>query len=304
MLRVECGEELERARAAVPELHIQAHYLIGSFARSLEGIQTLLALGAYTNIIYNLDQYGYSGVDLATITALMQASRSTEIFFTFAIQAMLSFLSPKGAEAANAQLRRLGLMAEDIADPEFVLSKRQWLGAAERIIFQALAGCAPYVSPFSINNPNGWRYWLIHFANSYRARQVYNDVLHANSGSQAHVGRAGLNMLGYDPRDDDSMLYLFDTAARAAAKEQLLVDVPKIISDDGDAVRVIDFYERIYNVTPAHSDDIHDALIMSGDVRIVTKNGGERRKGSSISPEDVVKLKNQRTFFPSFLKRT
>ena len=77
-------------------------------------------------------------------------------------------------------------------------------------MFDAFRMCARYVSPFSINNPDGWRYWLIHFANTYRARQVYNNVLHANSSTQAHFGRSGLNMLRYDPCHDGGSLYLFD----------------------------------------------------------------------------------------------
>ncbi len=59
-----------------------------------------------------------------------------------------------------------------------LMSRKDWLGTAENIVFDAFRLCAPYVSPFSINNPGGWRYWLIHFANAYRARQVYNNILH------------------------------------------------------------------------------------------------------------------------------
>src|SRR3546814_7831945 len=89
-----------------------------------------------------------------------------------------------------------------------------------RLVFDSFNGCATYVSPFSINNPDGWRYWLIHFANSYRARQVYNNLLHANSSEQAHYGRAGLHMLSYDPRHEDGSLYLFDPSGRESRSEE------------------------------------------------------------------------------------
>ena len=62
-----------------------------------------------------------------------------------------------------------------------MMTRNEWLGTAERTVFDAFRLCAPYVSPFSINNPDGWRYWLIHFANTYRARQVYNNILHGNA---------------------------------------------------------------------------------------------------------------------------
>ena len=80
-----------------------------------------------------------------------------------------------------------------------LLSGKEWLGAAGRIVFDRFRQCAPFVTPFAIHNPKGWRYRLIHLAASYRARQVYNDVLHDNSSQQAHFGRAGLRMLSYDP---------------------------------------------------------------------------------------------------------
>jgi hypothetical protein len=75
-----------------------------------------------------------------------------------------------------------------------LMSQKDWLGTAEKIVFDAIRLCAPYGRPFSINNPGGWRYWLIHFANAYRARQVYNNILHDNASLQAHFGRSGLNM--------------------------------------------------------------------------------------------------------------
>jgi len=118
-----------------------------------------------------------------------------------------------------------------------MMSKHEWLGGAERIVFNVFKGCAPYVSPFSINNPGGWRYWLIHFANSHRARQVYNNVLHDNSSIQAHFGCSGLDMLAYDPRHDAADLFLFDDNGRQRSKTQLLDDIPKLVEAHGAGAR-------------------------------------------------------------------
>jgi hypothetical protein len=169
-------------------------------------------------------------------------------------------------------------------------------------VFDAFRMCARYVSPFSINNPQGWRYWLIHFANAYRARQVYNNILHANSSMQAHFGRSGLDMLSYDPRDEDGALYLFDVPGRSRAVDQLMDDIPRLVSDAGDAVEVRQFYEGIYNLTPAHSDDIHRAIIENPDLEVLTPTGGWRRKATQIAVGDVLKLKRQRSF-PRFLSK-
>ena len=98
------------------------------------------------------------------------------------------------------------------------MHKQTWLGTAERLVFEAFRTCAPFVSPFSVNSRNGWRYWLVHFANSYRARQVYNNILHANSSAQAHFGRSGLNMLAFNPAHEEGSLYLFDALGRQTAQ--------------------------------------------------------------------------------------
>ncbi len=45
------------------------------------------------------------------------------------------------------------------------------------------------------------------------------------------------------------MLYLFDDSGRASAKTQLLDDIPRLVTEAGDAISVMEFYESIYNVT-------------------------------------------------------
>ena len=86
-------------------------------------------------------------------------------------------------------------------------------------------------------------------------------------------------MLLYDPKYDDGMLYLFDDSGRASSKHQLLGDIPRLIAESGDTIRVMDFYESIYNATPAHTDDVHAAIIENPDLEVITPAGGERREG-------------------------
>ena len=78
---------------------------------------------------------------------------------------------------------------------------------------------------------------------------------------QAHFGRSGLHMLSFDPRDDTGTLYLFDVSRRDQAKDQLLDDIPRLVTEFGDAVGVGQLYESIYNMTPAHMDEIHTAMM-------------------------------------------
>ena len=285
---------------SVPNLHLHVEYLTQKFEKAYPEIKRLLTTHRYRNVLFNLDQYGTSHVDYRTLIDIMQSYPSAEVFYTFSIEALVSFLHKSNPQKLTAQLAKFGLNRDGFKDLQRDMSRKTWLGVAERLVFEAFKPYATYVSPFSIHNPGGWRYWLIHFANSYRARQVYNNVLHDNSSTQAHFGRPGLDMLHYDPVHETGTLYLFDNPGRESAKGQLINDIPRLISDTGDAMRMAEFYENIYNMTPAHSEDIHAAIIDNPDIMVITSAGGERRKANTITVNDVLKLKTQTSFFPMF----
>jgi hypothetical protein len=285
----------------VPKLHLQIEYLNRPFEEIYPEIKQMLERGRYQNVLFNLDQYGHSHVERSTLTDIIVSFTSAEIFYTFAISSLLTFLHKSNPKLLAAQLAFLGLTPAHLSSLDERMSNNAWLGVAERLVFESFRICATYVSPFSINNPEGWRYWLIHFANNYRARQEYNNVLHQNSSMQAHFGRSGLQMLSYDPTHEGNSLYLFDVSARAEAKKQLSEDIPRLVADFGDVIGVAEFYGSIYNMTPAHMDDIHAAIIENPDLEVITEQGGERRKANTIGPSDTLRMKQQRSFFPIFL---
>jgi three-Cys-motif partner protein len=283
------------------KLHMRVEYLNSQFEEAYPNIKSALDSGRYKSVLFNLDQCGDVHVEKATIIDIMRSFPAAEIFYTFMIKSLLAFLQKSQPEKLRARLDHLGLKSTEFEALQASMSRSEWLGAAEKIVFDAFQICAPFVSPFSIKNPDGWRYWLIHFANSYRARQVYNNVLHANSTVQAHFGRPGLHMLAYDPRHEQGMLYLFDDNGRSSAKSQLIGDIPRLIMASGDALPVVDFYESIYNITPAHADDIHAAINENPDLEVITPTGGERRKANTIRLDDIIRVKRQKSFFPLFL---
>jgi three-Cys-motif partner protein len=301
LLKTHVAPMQAEASQSCPKLHLRVEYLNEFFEAAYPDIKRLLGQGRYRSVIFNLDQCGHSHVERNTILDIMHSYPAAEIFYTFVISSLLAFLQKDQPERLRAQLDHLGLTSNDIQALDALMSQKDWLGTAEKIVFDAFRLCAPYVSPFSINNPGGWRYWLIHFANAYRARQVYNNILHDNASLQAHFGRSGLNMLSYDPKHDEGMLYLFDIGGRASAKNQLLGDIPRLIMESGNAMPVMDFYESIYNITPAHADDVHAAIIENPDLEVITPTGGERRKANTIGVDDVIKMKKQISFFPMFL---
>ena len=300
MLEANCAPLIGAIKSECPDLHLLTQFQAGEFENLYPFIKGLVAQGRYRSALYNLDQCGHAQVQRSTLIDIMQSMPSAEIFLTFAIETLLAFLAKTDPERAAAQLRHLEVSPTDLRAIEEIISNDAWLGAAERLVFDVFGKCAPFVSTFSINNPTGWRYWLIHFANSYRARQVYNNTLHDNSTSQAHFGKSGLEMLSYDPKHDGEK-YLFDVSGREKAKTQLLEDIPRLVSESGDAINVGEFYEAAYSATPAHSDDVHTAMIEAADLEVLTPNGGSRRSANTIEPTDTLRLKRQRTFFPMFL---
>jgi three-Cys-motif partner protein len=294
---------VEPYRAAIrensPQLKLDVAYYNQEFEEVYPEIKALLRAAKIPSVLFNLDPCGHSHVTRSTIVDILGSFKSIEVFYTMMIDTLLAFLKKSDTTELNKQLRHVDLSTDQLGKLEDVASRKEWLGTGEKIVFDAYQRCASFVSPFSINNPNGWRYWLLHFSTMYRARQVYNDVLHDNSTQQAHYGRSGLEMLSYDPRDE-SRLYLFEEEDRVQARDQLVNDIPRLIAQAGDAMTVLDFYATIYNGTPAHSDDIHRALIESPDIEVIMPTGGERRSSNTISVEDVIKLKPQKSFFDSF----
>lgn len=248
------------------------------------------------NVFFNLDQCGYSHVTMQVIRDITSTWKSSEILLTFMIKSFLAYLSP---DKKNNKARLEPEIQEkiDIILDGGVINKKEWLGEAEKITFNYLRSCAKYVSPFSINNPDGWQYWYMHFATSHRARQVYNDILHKFGEAQAHYGRAGLNMLSYNSDQQKAGLYLFGEDSRSESKEALMEDIPRLVSEAGDALLVEQFYENAYNETPAHSEDIHQAIIDSQELEVITASGGARRKASTIKVDDTIRLISQRSFY-------
>lgn len=286
------------------KLYIEVEYFSEAFDKIYLKIKRRLESAKFNNVIFNLDQCGHSKVDINIIKNIMQSWKSAEAFLTLSINTILTYISTdkeknKVSLTSDSQKKVYSLLE----NKERMINKGTWLGEIERIVFEELKGCAPFVSPFSINNPEGWSYWLMHFANSFRARQVYNNILHVNSLTQAHFGRSGLNMLSYDPQLE-GQLYLFDEDSRVSAKEELYDDIPRLIAASGDALIMEDFYKIAYNETPAHSDDIHEMIIENPDVEVLTESGGgERRKPNTIKVSDVLKLKSQKSIFSLFPRR-
>jgi three-Cys-motif partner protein len=298
-LRQNISPLMIQAKDTCSNLRIETQYFNAPFEEVYPEIKQRLQLAKCRNVMFNLDQCGYSQVTSSIIRDIISSWSSAEVILTFMIGSMLTYLSP-AKTSGNVPLEpEIEDRIRALLGSGNSIGKKEWLGEAELVTFAHLKGCAPFVSPFSINNPGGWRYWLMHFASSYRAREVYNNLLHRDEATQAHFGRSGLHMLSYDPQTE-GRLYLFDDDSRESAKVELYDDIPRLVAESGDTLGMGDFYRAAYSETPAHSDDIHEMIIDNPDIEVITESGGERRKPNTIKPTDTLRLKNQRSMFFMF----
>ena len=281
-----------------PNLHVKVEYMSQKFEKGYPQMKDILEKNKIGNILLVLDQYGDSAVKRETINNIMTTWKSPEVFLTFAIGALKTYCPLKTPENISRYSPRAAENLKSIINGEQeLISKAQSLGLVERSIFMELGALARFVTPFAIHNPDGWHYWLLHFANSYRARQVYNNILHSNSHAQVHVGRSGLDMLSVNPRDENQT-YFFGEQDRKNSINALHKDIPEMIALHGNAMNIRDFFEIIYNDTPAHSDNINEVLIKNDNLEVITKNGRSRRTAKRIDPiTDTVRLKKQPSFF-------
>jgi three-Cys-motif partner protein len=302
LLRENIAPHLAEAKDKSQYLHVAVEYSVGNFEKVYPSIRTRLKSGRCgNNVFFNLDQGGYSQVTVKIIQDIVNVWKSAEVILTFMIGSLLAYLSPnRDSSGVPLDPEIHSKIYALLEDDNVILEKKEWLGEAEQIVYSHLKGCAAYITPFSINNPNGWRYWLMHFANAHHARRVFNNVLHADNSTQAHFGRAGLHMLSYDPKKAEGQLYLFDGNSRESAKIALYEDIPRLVAECGDAIAVQEFYAIAYSETPAHSEDIHDVIIQNPDLQVVTGSGGERRKPNTIRASDTLKLKSQRSLIFMF----
>jgi three-Cys-motif partner protein len=285
----------------IPSLSLTLESLSLPFEEAYLRIRSRLQALNLSSVLFNLDQCGHSLVELGTLRDIMQSFGNPEIFYTLGIQSFLSFLQKSNPARLELQFAQFGIKMPSIQ--EAITTDRKWLGAAEKLVYETLRECAPHLSPFSIHNPNGWTYWMVHLVKSHRGREAFNSVLHRNSTSQAHYGRSGLRMLTYNPNEEQP-LFLFDTASRQQSIKELHTDIPDLVAKNGDSMLVNEFLDQVYSQTPAHGDDIRKVIIENDDLEVITPNKGSRQKASQIRSDDVIRLKAQHSFWRIIQSKT
>ena len=256
--------------------------------------------------IFVLDQFGYTDVPLPLVSRILTTLRKSEVILTFAVDSLIDYLSDD--EQTQKRLERVGiaLPTSTLADLKAEHSWRRTIQFAlhEEIPPKTNAG---FYTPFFIRSTDAHRdLWLIHLSGHYRARDVMVGLHWQESTSFSHYGRAGLQMLGYDPERDASWNtqqllpgFYFDEAARVASQSELLNQLPEQIYRFKQGIVFNDLFSELTNHCPVTAEimsEVTETLAKEGVISVRSKSGRERRGGVTVGT-DIVIPNSQKVMF-------
>jgi three-Cys-motif partner protein len=258
--------------------------------------------------LFFLDQYGWSDVRLATIRTILQSLENPEILLTFAVDALINFLSEKNSDFEA--LVAIDFRREDVRDLISMRNEDGWRFLIQNGLYkhiQAKTG-ANFYTPFFIHSPESHRsYWLIHLSNHRQARDEMGKLHWALQNHFRHHGGAGFHALGFDPSRDlrqNLMSFMFDDDARAQSEKAVLAELPKLMRDSGQtATSVESLFTARCNDTPVTSDILKSQILVlrdAGEVQILGPDGSPKPRATNISWGDRVLLPAQRNLFGPF----
>ena len=240
--------ELNRIRGGT-QFDKSIQLLEGKFEDRYESITSdILAKARAGRAIFLLDQFGYNQVPLSVCRRILETLPRSEIILTFAIDWLIDYLS------ANASFLKAVAPIEITEDQvkRFVETKglRGHRYIIQRLVMRKLQiGIgASYFTPFFIrSNEAGRDLWLIHLSKHPTARNVMTSSHWAIQNASVHQGKAGLNMLGFDPHWEDAppLDFEFDLNAEAQIAVALRNDIPyRVEALDSHGPVTFDAFQR------------------------------------------------------------
>src|ERR1700691_862425 len=261
--------------------------------------------------IFLLDQYGYSNVPTGLIAKIIQALPGSEVILTFAVDALLNFYS-EHSKAAKTLLASEGI-PEILRGRSFDDIKRidkDWRLFIQACLYRKLVDqCkARYYTLFFIRSSSGHGdYWLVHFSQKARARDVMTQIHWEKNNHFIHYGGAGLEMfevLGYVSEKNDAHtgqtgLFCFDDVARKRSINQLVVQIAPVIHADPEGMTFAELFSTACNWSPASAEIYRSAigeLRNYREVEIISAATG-KPTGGRILDNDRIKVPGQRNLF-------
>ena len=272
-----------------------------------EILQHIQNKGTAQRSLFFLDQYGWSDVRLQTIRTILGALRNPEILLTFAVDALIDFLSLKTAE--TKALMNIELAREDVRELTALRTGEGWRYLIQNGLYrhvQARTG-ARFYTPFFIHSVESHRsYWLLHLSSHRQARDEMGKLHWRLNNRFQHHGGAGFHALGFDPSLDlrqGLLSFMFDDDAMKRSEAAVLDQLPPMIhaaNRDGGGLSVEAFFASNCNDTPVTSDILTRQLVLlrnEGELVIVAEDGAKRPRAKTVNWTDRLILPRERSLF-------
>jgi three-Cys-motif partner protein len=257
--------------------------------------------------LFFLDQYGWSDVRFATIRTILSTLKNPEILLTFAIDALIDFLSVKTAQ--TQALLNIELDRKDVRALMDLRTGEGWRYLIQNGLYshiQARTGSRFY-TPFFIRSVEAHRsYWLLHLSNHRQARDEMGKLHWRLNNCFQHHGGAGFHALGFDPSCDlrqGLLTFMFDDDAMTRSEAAVLEQLPRMIhaaNRDGIGLLVEELFAGNCNDTPVTSDILGRQLVLlrdEGELAIVTPEGATKPRARTIGWGDRLSLPRERSLF-------
>jgi three-Cys-motif partner protein len=271
-----------------------------SFEASLPDIvRKVKSRGSSERAIFFLDQYGYSDVSLQAIRTILAELKQPEIILNFSVDSLIGYLNAdesflRGVAPVELSLQQLHEMLDIKSQNQ---REARWL--IQHFLYQHLIqrmGTEHYYTCFFLKSSESHRaYWLVHISKHPRARDEMAERHWALTNHFVHHGKAGLQMLGFDPEKDLEQLpldFLFDDNAAARSHAALLDQLPQRIYGAGNVeVTLGSIFTEICNETPAtisHVSGVLTELRNEKDIEIFTKDGSLKPRATRLDWTDVI----------------
>lgn len=260
--------------------------------------------GTAERALFFLDQYGWSAVSLKTVRTILDGLRNAEVILTFAVDALIDFLSEKST--AWDALLGLDLQREDVRQLLKHKNQPEWRFVIQNGLYGHVRDRtgATYYTPFFVRSPDAHRsYWLLHLSKHRQARDEMGRLHWGKTNRFIHTGKPGFRALGFSPDQDlrqEVIDFGFDDTARGRSEAALLDEIPRALVAAGRPLALGELYASRCNDSPVTFELLTAAIVTlreEGEVEIVGPDGHDRPRARNLTWDDSVRLVRQPRLF-------
>lgn len=254
--------------------------------------------------VFVLDQKGWNAVQFRTIRNILHDLGRSEVLLTFAVDWLMTYLNE--SDEFRKAMTRLGIEGERLRKYVEAKGTAGYQYVIPRLLLQDMrqATGAPFFTPFFLRSKSANRdLWIIHLSKIVTARNVMVSSHWDVGNSSLHRGRAGLDMLGFDPHWEEGTAFDFgfDAHANTQISDAITTALPYKVEEmqRRSIPTVSEFLEQIANDTAATKAQIDTALSLlhsEKQIDILNQAGNRKRIGSRIQANDYLRLSEQPMF--------